>query len=127
MPRKNYFVVRILIAVTLGFFFAAVDGNAAKPDKPKPSPTPAPTATPAPTPTPTPAATPTPTPTPSCPLPDNYGVKKAGVVTPEKPLQAVCHNGKILCLPQSAANAHIQHGDTPLGPCSKEGNQGPCP
>jgi hypothetical protein len=113
--RTNRVVGQFLIAVTLAFFFAAVDCNAQKPDKPRPSPTPAPTATPA----------PTPTPKPPCPLPDNYGIRKT-TITPEKPLQAVCHNGKILCLPQPAANAHIQHGDTPLGPCTKQGNQGPC-
>ena len=124
--RKSRVVGQLLIVIALGFFFAPVAGNAAKP--PKPTPTPAPTATPTPTPAPTatPRPTPTPTPTPACPLPDNYGIKKSAV-TPEKPLQAVCHNGKILCLPQPAANAHIQHGDTPLGPCSKQGNNGPCP
>ncbi|PYL07598.1 MAG: hypothetical protein DME34_06585 [Verrucomicrobia bacterium] len=95
------------------------NGNAQRPDKSKPSPTPTPA------PTATPAPRPTPTPTPSCPLPDNYGVNKT--VSPEKPLEAVCHNGKILCLPQSAAQAHIQHGDQDLGPCSKQGNNGPCP
>jgi hypothetical protein len=48
-------------------------------------------------------------------------------VTREKPLMAVCHNGKVLCLPAPAAQAHIQHGDTPLGPCNKPGKLGPCP
>ena len=114
--RKNRFLVAICTAAALGLLMVA-NGNAQRPDKSKPSPTPAPTATPAPR--------PTPTPTPSCPLPDNYGVNKT--VSPEKPLEAVCHNGKILCLPQSAAQAHIQHGDQDLGPCSKQGNNGPCP
>lgn len=110
MTGKKRLFVPIVIAA-LGLFIAAAS-NAQKPDKDKgkPSPTPAPTATP--------AATP-------CPLPENFGVRQA--VSPEKPLQAVCHNGKILCVPQSAAQAHIQHGDTPLGPCSKQGNLGPCP
>jgi hypothetical protein len=114
MPGKNRSIVPITIAVALGFFCAA-SGAAEKPDsanKPKPSPTPAPT------------ATPRPTPTRSCSLPDNYGVDQT--VTREKPLMAVCHNGKILCLPAPAASAHIQHGDTPLGPCTKQGNLGPC-
>ena len=114
--RKNRFLVAICTAAALGLLMVA-NGNAQRPDKSKPSPTPALTATPAPR--------PTPTPTPSCPLPDNYGVNKT--VSPEKPLEAVCHNGKILCLPQSAAQAHIQHGDQDLGPCSKQGNNGPCP
>ena len=35
--------------------------------------------------------------------------------------QAVLHNGFILCLPPSAAEAHIRHGDTPQGPCDKHG------
>jgi hypothetical protein len=36
--------------------------------------------------------------------------------------EAVLHQGKfILCLPPSAAEAHIRHGDTPLGPCDKHG------
>jgi hypothetical protein len=124
IPPKNRFVGSILIIAALGYFFAAVAGNAAKP--PKPTPTPA--ATPTPTQTPAPPATPapTPTPTPTCPLPENYGVNK-NPVSPEKPLQSVCHNGKILCVPEPAANAHVQHGDTPLGPCSKQGNNGPCP
>ena len=116
--RKNRFLVAICTAAALGLLMVA-NGNAQRPDKSKPSPTPTPA------PTATPAPRPTPTPTPSCPLPDNYGVNKT--VSPEKPLEAVCHNGKILCLPQSAAQAHIQHGDQDLGPCSKQGNNGPCP
>lgn len=36
--------------------------------------------------------------------------------------QAVLHQGKfLLCLPPSAAEAHIRHGDTPMGPCDKHG------
>jgi hypothetical protein len=126
-PRKNRFILSLLTAAAFALVFAAAS-NAQKPDKggkPRPTPTPAPTATPAPTPTPTPRPTATPTPTPTCPLPENYGVNKT--VTREKPLMAVCHNGTILCLPLPAAKAHIQHGDTPLGPCNKPGNQGPCP
>lgn len=35
---------------------------------------------------------------------------------------AVLHQGKfILCLPEPAAEAHIRHGDTRLGPCDKHG------
>jgi hypothetical protein len=100
-PRKKLVLVQVVIAATFTFFFAAAVCDA----KPKP--------------------TPTPTPKPTCPLPADYGIKKT--VSPEKPLEAVCHNGMILCLPQSAAQAHIQHGDTDLGPCSKPGNNGPCP
>ena len=99
---KNRLIGRILIAAALGFCFIAADKDdkADKAAKPKPSP--------------------------ACTLADNFGVKEEPV-SREKPLFAVCHNGKILCLPQPAANAHIQHGDTPLGPCSKPGNNGPCP
>jgi hypothetical protein len=73
---------------------------------------------------------------PKCPLPDNYLVSSTSTSStstdpnsPEKPknLQAVCHNGKILCLPPEAVKAHMQHGDALLGPCTKEGNNGPCP
>src|SRR2546430_1579425 len=114
--RKNRFLVAICTAAALGLLMVA-NGNAQRPDKSKPSLTPAPTATPAPR--------PTPTPTPSCPLPDNYGVNKT--VSPEKPLEAVCHNGKILCLPQSAVQAAIQHRDQDLGPCSTQRNHRACP
>jgi hypothetical protein len=132
---------RVLLIV----FIACAAGPlsvAAKP-KPSPTPTPAPTATPlptaTPTPTPQPTATPvptaTPTPTPitttskKCPLPDNYLLTTNNVQSPEQPgpLAAVCHNKKILCLPPKAYNAHIQHGDQPLGPCTTVGNNGPCP
>ena len=35
---------------------------------------------------------------------------------------AVLHQGKfILCLPEPAAEAHVRHGDTRLGPCDKHG------
>ena len=98
MMEKKCSWLSILAAVALGLSVNAVAG----PTKPKP------------------------TPKPPCPLSDNFNV--AGqTVSPEKPLQAVCHNGKILCLPQAAAQAHIKHGDTPLGPCNKPGNLGPCP
>jgi hypothetical protein len=88
-----------------------------------------------------------------CPLSPDYGLNSptsttsssSGTTTassdtstqsPEKspgPLKALCHKpgsppNNILCLPPSAYNAHIQHGDTPLPNyvCTKEGNQGPC-
>jgi hypothetical protein len=86
------------------------------------------------------AAKPTPTSTPKsiskkvCPLPEDYlitSTSASSTNSPEKgpgPLSAVCHNGKILCLPPHAYKAHIQHGDTPAAyTCTKEGNQGPCP
>jgi hypothetical protein len=103
--------------------------------QPTATPTPTPTATPKPTATPVPTATPTPTPTPitttakKCPLPDDYLLTSSQTQSPEKPgpLSAVCHNGKILCLPPKAYNAHIQHGDQPLGPCNQQGNIGSCP
>ena len=92
------------------------------------------------------------TPARDCPLPENYLVANPNTTTtsssntmsnsdtntksPEKgpgPLKALCHKpggspNIILCLPPSAYNAHIQHGDTPLPSytCTKEGNQGPC-
>jgi len=64
-----------------------------------------------------------------CPLSDDFLVTSSKTQSPEKrgPLTAVCHNGKILCLPAGAAHAHIQHGDQSLGPCSTVGNNGPCP
>jgi hypothetical protein len=35
---------------------------------------------------------------------------------------AVLHQEKfILCLPEPAAEAHVRHGDTRLGPCDKHG------
>src|SRR5919204_6749328 len=101
---KNRLIGRAVIAVALSLCFIAADKDdkADKPDKAKPAPSP------------------------TCTLADNFGVKEEPV-SREKPLFAVCHNGKILCLPQPAAKAHIAHGDTPLGPCSKPGNNGPCP
>jgi hypothetical protein len=44
--------------------------------------------------------------------------------SPENPQEgiAVLHQEKfILCLPEPAAEAHIRHGDTRLGPCDKHG------
>src|SRR5712692_10962102 len=96
---------------------------------PAPTATPKPTATPTPTPTATPAPTATPTPSPYCPLPVHYGLTSSSTNSPEKgpgPLKALCHKGSgvqkiILCLPPSAYNAHIQHGDTPVAfNCTKE-------
>lgn len=90
---------------------------------PSPSPTPIATPNPSPTPiaSPTPAATPNPSPTPTpiatnspCPLPITYGITANSPEKPPKNYQSVCHNGMILCLPPSAANAHVQHGDAPL-------------
>src|SRR2546430_384209 len=140
------FCVMFILSVA-GLSFAAKP-----PPKPTatPTPTPTPTATPAPTPTATPkpsvtptaTSAPTATPTPSatastayCPLPVDYGLASSSTNSPEKgpgPLKALCHKGTgvpkiILCLPPSAYNAHIQHGDIPVAfNCTKEGNQGPC-
>ena len=138
---RLFCVMAILCVAGLSF--------AAKPT-PTPTPTPAPTAKPSATPTPAPTATPRPsaTVTPSataaatyCPLPVDYGLSSSTSSTssttnsPEKgpgPLKALCHKGTgvpkiILCLPPSAYNAHIQHGDIPVAfNCTKEGNQGPC-
>ena len=75
-------------------------------------------------------AAPSPTPVPSCPVPENYGMTASKANSPEKPkpLFAVCHKGKILCVPKNAADAHVAHGDTLLGSCTKPGNTGvPCP
>jgi hypothetical protein len=33
----------------------------------------------------------------------------------------------VLCVLSKAAEAHISHGDTPLGTCPTQGNFGPCP
>jgi hypothetical protein len=73
------------------------------------------------------AATPTP-----CPLPESAATSadsSSNSQSPEnpQPYMAVRHNPgqpseKILCLPESAADAHIRHGDIPLGPCPKPGN-----
>jgi hypothetical protein len=44
--------------------------------------------------------------------------------SPENPPDnlAVLHQEKfILCLPRPAAEAHVRHGDTLLGPCDKPG------
>ena len=113
---KNRVIGGVAIAAMLGFYVVAAGGAD---QSTLTVPTPTPTATPNPT--------ATPTPTPGCPLPPNYGIKK-GVVSPEQPLQAVCRNGTILCLPKSAAQAHLLRGfDTPLGACSNPGNNGPCP
>ncbi len=61
-----------------------------------------------------------------CPVPVDYRVSSGKANSPEKPkpLFAVCHNGKRLCLPKSAADAHVAHGDTLLGSCTKPGNTG---
>src|ERR1043166_3996488 len=105
----------VAIAAMFGFYVVAAGGA---------DPSTFTVPTPTPTPGPRPAA-PTPTPSPTCPLPPNYGIKK-GVMSPEQPLQAVCHNGTILCLPKSAAQAHLLQGfDTPLGACSNPGSNGP--
>ena len=114
---KTHVIGAVVIAAMLGFYVVAAGGADQSTST---VPTPTPTATRQPT-------APTPTPTPGCPLPPNYGIKK-GVVSPEQPLQAVCRNGTILCLPKSAAQAHLLRGfDTPLGACSNPGNNGPCP
>ena len=127
---KTHLIALALIAAMCGLCFVAARGALQPPtSSPTPTATPRSTRTPTPTPTPvptaTPAPTPTPTPSPTCPLADTYGLQK--VVSPEKPLQAVCHNGMILCVLSKAAEAHISHGDTPLGTCSTQGNFGPCP
>jgi hypothetical protein len=110
-----------MLAAGILALFCATAGHAQQPKGPRPSPTPAPTATPVPTPKPT--ATPT---AGVCPLPDNYTGVTGATVTQEKPYEAVCHNGKILCCTRSAAKAHIKHGDTDLGPCNKPGTDGNC-
>ena len=62
-----------------------------------------------------------------CPLPEDYAVKttsnKQSPPAPQ-PYRAVLHNGKILCVPQSAHDAHMQHGDVDKGPCTQPGNEG---
>jgi hypothetical protein len=47
-------------------------------------------------------------------LPINYGLTANSPENPPKNYKSVCHNGMILCLPPSAANAHMQHGDAAL-------------
>jgi hypothetical protein len=72
-----------------------------------------------------------------CPLSTTYGLTTTSSTTPTKPgpLKAICHHPtpdqstvfNILCLPPSAYNAHLQHGDTPIAfTCTKPGNQGSC-
>jgi len=64
-----------------------------------------------------------------CPLMWNYLLASSSTNSPEQgtgPLNKVCHNGIILCLPPNAYQAHLQHGDQPLGPCNKEGELGSC-
>jgi hypothetical protein len=59
-------------------------------------------------------------------LPITYGVTSNSPEKPPKNNQSVCHNGMILCLPPSAANAHMQHGDPAVAyDCTnKTGNTG---
>jgi hypothetical protein len=47
--------------------------------------------------------------------------------SPEHPdcMHAVLHNGMIICLPCPAYDAHIRHGDSDAGPCTKPGNETP--
>ena len=60
-----------------------------------------------------------------CPLPMETTTSfSENVQSPEEPKDgvAVLHQEKfILCLPEPAAEAHIRHGDTRLGPCDKHG------
>jgi hypothetical protein len=62
-----------------------------------------------------------------CPLPmEASNTSAAGTDEQSPPNQqegvAVLHQGKfILCLPEPAADAHVRHGDTRLGPCDKHG------
>src|ERR1043166_1489018 len=108
----------VAIAAMLGFYVVAAGGA---------DPSTFTLPTPTPTPAPQPPAVPTPTPSPTCPLPANYGIHKQAI-SPEKPLEAICHNGTVLCLPKSAAQAHLLQGfDTLIGPCTNPGNTGPCP
>src|SRR4051794_9279577 len=63
-----------------------------------------------------------------CPLPETASdTSKTQTAENPQPYMQVLHNPgmpseKILCLPQSAADAHVRHGDTPMGPCDKPGN-----
>ena len=65
-----------------------------------------------------------------CPLPADYGfatgttaTNDAGQNSPPTPGQdmRLMHNGFELCVPPSAVDAHVRHGDTILGPCDKPG------
>ena len=62
-----------------------------------------------------------------CPLPMESSTTVASSNNDQSPPGqqegvAVLHQQKfILCLPPPAAEAHIRHGDTRLGPCDKHG------
>ena len=62
-----------------------------------------------------------------CPLPMEASTTSAAAAEEQSPPNqqegvAVLHQEKfILCLPEPAAEAHIRHGDTRLGPCDKHG------
>ena len=63
----------------------------------------------------------------ACPLPMEASNTSASGTNEQSPPNqqegvAVLHQGKfILCLPEPAAEAHVRHGDTRLGPCDKHG------
>src|ERR1051325_3514467 len=105
---KTHVIAIALVATMCGLCFIASGG--AQTARLAPTATPRPTRTPTPPPTPAPTATPV-----------------SELESPEKPFQAVCHNGMVLCVLSKAAEAHISHGDTPLGTCPTQGNFGPCP
>jgi hypothetical protein len=59
-----------------------------------------------------------------CDLPMEASANPNDDQSPENPPEslAVLHQEKfILCLPKPAAEAHVRHGDTLLGPCDKHG------
>ena len=62
-----------------------------------------------------------------CPLPMESSTTVQSAQNDQSPPEpqegvAVLHQQKfILCLPEPAAEAHIRHGDTRLGPCDKHG------
>ena len=66
-----------------------------------------------------------------CPLPEDYDTTTTTTTTndnspgQEGGRQYVLHNGKLLCLPAPAVAAHVRHGDTQEGPCTKPGNNTP--
>ena len=65
-----------------------------------------------------------------CPLPADSATTTNSSENARSPEQApppnriVFHNGKALCLPEPAAEAHARHGDATGGPCTQRGNQG---
>jgi len=139
--RHILFLLQVCIfSLVIGVGSLAFAAKPTPKPSPSPTPAPSPAVSPtpiAPTPTPatspTPVTSPTPTSTPSsptptiapsasptatvvaasspCPLPVDYGITANSPEKPPKNNQSVCHNGMILCLPPSAYNAHIQHGD----------------